>query len=296
MTAIDALIFARFPQAGQVKTRLCPPVSPAEAAALHSACLIATLELVRSTDTLRPRVVVTPDEAVEAMASLIGDAGKAGRSRAVAPDPVAGPGADDTPSSRGRSILPRTADLGADGTPGSDLLETGGARDVPVDPQGAGDLGERLWRAVAAASARGSRGVILIGADSPTLPWPLLDEAAGLVRRGRNVLGPTEDGGYYLLGLSLGACSLTVERCTAPPPDAAALFTRIDWGTESVARQTRERARASGLELVELAPWYDIDRPEDLAWAWRDLADPAAQHRPAAARLAELLRPWGEPV
>ena len=86
----------------------------------------------------------------------------------------------------------------------------------------------------------------VLNSDSPTLPNALLRQAAELLAApgDRVVLGPAEDGGYYLLGLK------------APH---AALFTGIDWSTAAVAEQTRARAASIGLELVELAPWYDVD-------------------------------------
>jgi hypothetical protein len=74
----------------------------------------------------------------------------------------------------------------------------------------------------------------------------LLRQAAeALAAPGERVaLGPAEDGGYYLIGMK-----------TAHPT----LFANIDWSTGAVADQTRDRARKAGLDLVELAPWYDVD-------------------------------------
>ncbi len=252
MTAIDALIFAQSARPGRVKTRMCPPLSPEQAAELYASSLAATLELVSACASLTARVVVSPDEDATIVAAMLR------------------PGA---------SIGP-----GATRSPGRDA--------VPVDPQGPGDLGARLRRAVAAAAGRGSAGVILLGADSPTLPWPVLDEAASSVRNGGFVIGPTDGGGYYLLGLPLGGVGLTVEGIQAAslPPGVDALFTGIGWSSDRVADQTRERAAAHGIALHELQPWYDLQRPEDLARAMGDLEGASANHRPAAAHLAALLR------
>jgi glycosyltransferase A (GT-A) superfamily protein (DUF2064 family) len=64
------------------------------------------------------------------------------------------------------------------------------------------------------------------------------------------VLGACDDGGYYLLGVTAAH---------------AELFTDIAWSTDSVAEATRDRARWLGLELIELAPWYDVDDAASLA-------------------------------
>lgn len=124
-------------------------------------------------------------------------------------------------------------------------------------PQGDGDLGQRLARATDRAFTRGADGVILLGADSPTLPAHVLSDAAASLVRHDAVLGPTDDGGYYLLAL----------RRRQP-----ALFERIDWGGAQVADQTRQRATAAGLDLHELPSWYDLDRFDDLIRAAPDLA------------------------
>ena len=79
------------------------------------------------------------------------------------------------------------------------------------------------------------------------------------------MLGPAEDGGYYLIGMK-----------SADP----ALFSDIAWSTETVAAQTRERAAARGLELVELDPWYDVDDSAALERLLRDLLDPTALDPP----------------
>src|SRR5262249_59026983 len=81
---------------------------------------------------------------------------------------------------------------------------------------------------------------------SPTLPTSLLIETAEVLARpgDRAVLGPSTDGGYYLLGLK---------------QPHAAMFKDIDWSTEKVARQTLARAREIGLSVHTLPAWYDVD-------------------------------------
>ncbi len=124
-------------------------------------------------------------------------------------------------------------------------------RPVPLVAQGEGDLGDRLQRFFQRAFEEGSEGVMVLGADHPNLPADYLRQAVSILRRGndRVVLGPTEDGGYYLMGL------------TRPHPE---LFQGIPWSTSEVFRETLQRARRLHLSVEQLPPWFDIDRPEDL--------------------------------
>lgn len=123
-----------------------------------------------------------------------------------------------------------------------------GATFLP-QPQGTGDLGERLSRAVASACAVETSGVVVIGTDCPGLTAGTLRQAAEGLRTHDVVLGPAEDGGYYLIALR------------EPQP---ALFTHIEWGTERVLAQTLEKCRGLGLRVHQLAPLADVDEPEDL--------------------------------
>lgn len=151
---------------------------------------------------------------------------------------------------------------------------------TPVDAawgQGGGSLGQRLARATVRALEGGAEGVVLLGADSPTIPKAYLREAIDAMATHDVVMGPSHDGGYYLLGLT-----------KAHP----ALFDNIDWGTDRVAAQTRARAADAGLRVHELAPWHDIDRFEDLAAAAASLANVdhnAPQRRALRLELSKLL-------
>jgi glycosyltransferase A (GT-A) superfamily protein (DUF2064 family) len=92
--------------------------------------------------------------------------------------------------------------------------------------------------------------VIIVGSDSPGLPSSHLRQAQHLLQSGADsVLGPAEDGGYYLLGL---------RRC---PPG---LLSRVDWGTARAASDTLHRLRGQGFDPQLLPPWFDIDTSEDL--------------------------------
>lgn len=127
--------------------------------------------------------------------------------------------------------------------PGTPLILADGS---PIMPAGVNGLGHSLLHATRRLLAAGHSAACLLNADSPTLPTHFLRQAeAALAMPGeRAVLGPAEDGGYYLLGMKAAH---------------AHLFQDIDWSTERVAEQTRARARALGLELIELPPWYDVD-------------------------------------
>lgn len=115
--------------------------------------------------------------------------------------------------------------------------------------QGAGDLGQRMARALARHLDAGAPRVLLIGTDAPALDAPRLREAARALGDADAVVVPALDGGYALIGL------------TRPAP---ALFEGVAWSTPGVLAATRRRAAAAGLRLAELAPLADIDRPEDL--------------------------------
>jgi rSAM/selenodomain-associated transferase 1 len=113
--------------------------------------------------------------------------------------------------------------------------------DVAIVDQGEGDLGARLARAAEVAP------VLLLGADIPDVTPALLQQAAALLGSQPLVIGPAEDGGYWLLGLA------------APMPQ---LFAGVAWGTETVFAETVARAIVPPELLPMLA---DLDRPEDLA-------------------------------
>ena len=119
-------------------------------------------------------------------------------------------------------------------------------------PEGVEGFGRCLLHAIQGMLDFGHPAACVLSSDSPTLPTRLLVEAAlRLLAPGdRAVLGASEDGGYYLLGLK------------APH---ARLFTDIAWSTECVAETTRQRAREIGLDLVEFEPWYDVDDAASLA-------------------------------
>jgi len=115
--------------------------------------------------------------------------------------------------------------------------------------QGEGDLGARMQRAFESALVHAAR-AILIGSDIPALSAQYLRDAERALAGGDDVvIGPAEDGGYVLVGLS---------RCD---PE---LFRGIPWGGPKVLPETRRRIAALGWRLSELPALWDVDRPEDL--------------------------------
>jgi rSAM/selenodomain-associated transferase 1 len=114
--------------------------------------------------------------------------------------------------------------------------------------QGGGDLGERMQRALAYGIERHGAAAVL-GCDVPHCDWEILDDANTALARGHNVLGPSEDGGYYLIGLT----DARIE-----------LFSNIPWGGPRVCDVTLERANEIDIEFTLLPSLRDIDTAADL--------------------------------
>jgi len=126
-------------------------------------------------------------------------------------------------------------------------------------PQSGSDLGDRLHRLSAILLERGHPAVILIDSDTPTLPLAYLAEATTRLHHEATdlVIGPAEDGGYYLIGLKRSL---------------RALFEGIPWSGPTVLSDTLQRASAQRLQVSTLPAWYDVDTPADLARLRHDLA------------------------
>ncbi len=197
-------VMAKAPRAGQVKTRLVPPLSQEAAAELYRCLLLDKLLQVGQLSGIDPYLAYTPVEARQSMLSLAPQA-------------------------------------------------------FTLIPQVGSDLGDRLHRLSAILLERGYGGVILIDSDTPTLPTNYLLEAIARlqVETSDVVLGPAEDGGYYLIALK--------HPCRA-------LFDGIPWSGPTVLSETIRRASAQRLQVSTLPLWFDVDTPEDLARLRRDLA------------------------
>ncbi len=209
-TRLDALIptrrltlFTRSPAPGKAKTRLVPPLTPEQAAALQRAM----------TEDLLDR--------------LARDLARATGLELRLAEPAANP-----------APLPLT-------TP----------PEWRTVPQGKGDLGARLRRAVHDAGAQSVSRLALIGADAPLLPTSLIASAFAALDCADVALAPAEDGGYVLLALATSASA---------PTRFDPLLHRIPWGTPEVAAATRTAAHAAGLTVHLLPTHWDVDRPPDL--------------------------------
>jgi hypothetical protein len=121
-------------------------------------------------------------------------------------------------------------------------------------PQGKGDIGARMRRALAHAFHEGAERGVLIGSDIPDIRSDLLQAAFEHLQTVDMVLGPATDGGYYLIGIRRSAWDRADKR----------LFTAVPWGTGRVLAVTREKVDTLGLGLILLETLSDVDRPEDL--------------------------------
>jgi rSAM/selenodomain-associated transferase 1 len=208
-------VMTKAPQAGRVKTRLVPPLTPEEAAELNK-CFLRDTAAAISACSRRP----------------VGDAskmqlkhGSASRSEAAT-------------AACGIAVY---TPVGAESAY-TDILPA----DFSLLPQRGDKFGERLYFAVEDLFKCGFDSVSLIDSDSPTVPRENLAEAVELLNttEDRVVLGPSDDGGYYLIGVK---------------KPHQHLFDQIDWSTERVLNQTIQRATEIGLEVKLLPTGYDVD-------------------------------------
>jgi len=196
MPPTAVVIMAKMPCPGQVKTRLCPPLTPWQAASLYRAFLFDKIAQVRTLTAARLAIAYTP-------------ASGEGFFRDLAPD-------------------------------------------FTLVPQQGTDLGERLIHSLEYFLNLGDTGVMAIDSDTPTLPTHYLQQAIDLLTKPAVdvVMGPSADGGYYLIGIR------------APH---RALFVDMPWSTSVVLPETVRRAQALEVNIAWLPEWFDVDTPEDLA-------------------------------
>ena len=189
------IIFAKAPVPGAVKTRMCPPLTPDEAASLHGSLVMDAVERTRSL---------------------------------------------------------RGFDVFLACTPGMDhpFFQTLAARSrIHLCDQVGEDLGQRMDHALTAVLTRGYAYALLVGTDIPNLSALHYQRAKALLQAADVVLGPTEDGGYYLVGAK---------------HSVPALFADIPWSTGSVLAHSRDRAEQAGLVVGLLDSERDLDTFEDV--------------------------------
>jgi rSAM/selenodomain-associated transferase 1 len=198
------------------------------------------------------------------LAAVLGDDGAAGLYRVLADEEI-------------RRTAPRAGEYDRTFvfTPEDARVEIG--RWLPgerLEPQQGTDLGERMSRAFASAFEAGARRVAIIGTDVPAAGREHVMEALRSLDGHDVVLGPTHDGGYYLIALD------------HPRP---ALFQSIPWSTPSVLPATAERAGVLGLSVRMLDPLRDIDTVDDVKAEWERLR-PLVAGTPLETRLADVTR------
>lgn len=227
-------VMTKAPRPGQVKTRLVPPLTTNEAAKLNK-CFLA--DTAASISNVCSRQL----------------------------NPSRG---EPTPGALGIAVYtPIGAELDYD-----EILSP----DFALLPQRGEDFGERLYFATVDLFRCGFESVCLIDSDSPTVPAQNFAQAVKLLRcpGDRIVLGPCDDGGYYLIGIK------------KPHQE---IFERIDWSTERVLAQTKQRACELGLEVKLLSAGYDVDDEASLRRLCRELL---ARNAPThiAPKTREFLR------
>jgi hypothetical protein len=126
--------------------------------------------------------------------------------------------------------------------------------DATYIPQAGKDLGERLINATQWACNQNYAKFLFVGSDSPTLPVQYVEGALDLLESRDVVIGPSLDGGYYLIGFSACGASLAIPT----------IFQGITWSTDVVFRQTLEKIQSIKARLGLLPPWYDVDTPAEL--------------------------------
>ena len=134
-----------------------------------------------------------------------------------------------------------------------DLQTLIGEEPVYIPQQGA-TLGERLIAAARWAYDQGYVKFLFVGSDSPTLPIQYVENALDLLESRDVVIGPSVDGGYYLIGFSKPGASLLIPT----------VFEEITWSTDVVFHQTLGKIHEINAQLGLLPPWYDVDTPEGL--------------------------------
>jgi hypothetical protein len=113
------------------------------------------------------------------------------------------------------------------------------------------DLGEKLYNGFKKLFRRGYNSAIALASDIPDLPEAILDESLKKLTKYNSVIGPSFDGGYYLIGLTKDSASKN-------------LFRGIAWSTETVYNETMKKIKQGKISCHALAPWGDVDQIADL--------------------------------
>lgn len=188
-------LFAKPPRPGEVKTRLCPPLTPAGAARLYEAFLGDLADMLDGVSAWEWLVYCPEPDVLEAM--------------------------------------------WPDGAP----------RPLAWRRQIESDLGHRMQAALEELLCEGRPSAILLGSDHPTVTRPMIAEALCALESAEIVLGPSFDGGLYLVGWA----GLHPE-----------IFRDVPWSTGRVLDTVVRRAHEHGVRSAVVTPWYDVDDAKDL--------------------------------
>lgn len=226
----------------------------------ESALLVFAKDPVAGTVKTRLTQMITADEAAEVYSAFLADAAVQYR---------------DLDIPLRYYIAPGSAGSGVDGH----------AIGMPIgsvirEQYGEG-LGQRLTNAFRDAFESGVSIAAVIGTDHPTLPSVYVERAFRELETPRRVvIGPTVDGGFYLLGMN---------------EFRPALFAGMTYSRPDVFRRTIARAGEEDVDVVVLPVWYDVDTPASLIRLWKDIrggtAAPTAT-RAVLSRIAEA-HGWG---
>jgi glycosyltransferase A (GT-A) superfamily protein (DUF2064 family) len=139
-------------------------------------------------------------------------------------------------------------------------------------PQQGKDLGEKMFNAILRLHKNGYEKIVLLGADSPDLPLSFIELAFSKLDSHELIISPSEDGGYYLVGMKRTIKSL---------------FNDIIWGSGNVLRDTITKAKNKGISCFLLQYWYDIDTLDDLN-RWRLNAETNNRHKAAVSHSIDI--------
>lgn len=201
-TTAAVVVFAKAPIVGEVKTRLCPPLTPDEAASLHGSLVMDMLERCQAVKGCDRILAGSPDRTHPFFKAM-----------------------------EGRFKVKLWEQVGE-------------------------DLGARMARTFQDGLESSYHSLMIVGTDIPGITSQMMTQALTALTEHDLVLGPTVDGGYYLIGL----------RKHVPE-----LFQGIPWSTDQVYARTEQKAKALGLSLKILPTLRDIDTIEDLQAVTRDM-------------------------
>lgn len=217
------LLFVRYPQAGQTKTRLIPAIGAIAAANLQQEIaeyLLEQLKPASNSDNWQLQIYFT-----------------------------------------GCTLAKMRKWLG------NDLL---------YRQQSSGDLGARLWNGFKLGFEEGCDRIVAIGADCPSISRSHIQQSFDALLTTELVLGPAQDGGYYLIGLNRQQVCASQKPTESLALRGRSLFQSIDWSTSQVLQQTQSKAKQMNLSIAYLETLSDIDRPQDMV-IWNKLKSDRAQ-------------------